>query len=46
VPLNLYANFNPQKQKQKNPIDYEDETRAEWGKEDGLMEVSAHIGKH
>jgi hypothetical protein len=29
VPLNLYANFNPQKQKQKNPIDYEDETRAE-----------------
>jgi uncharacterized Zn finger protein (UPF0148 family) len=25
VPLNLYANFNPQKQKQKNPIDYEDE---------------------
>jgi hypothetical protein len=25
VPLHLYANFNPQKQKQKNPIDYEDE---------------------
>jgi hypothetical protein len=25
VPLNLYANFNPQKQKQKNVLDYEDE---------------------
>jgi hypothetical protein len=25
VPLDLYAHFNPQKQKQKNPIDYEDE---------------------
>jgi hypothetical protein len=25
VPLQDYAHFNPQKQKQKNPIDYEDE---------------------